>query len=179
MHRRRFLNALSGSAAAWGVSDDVARAASTIGDPGATPVRPNDDRSYFSEERLRAVIDTSLPIVKNPQPVIEPDWLQTGTLCVPLDFDASFTPASFARADLFVTDDLEQFRRYQSLGYFEGIQEPTGDLGSIVNGNGPTRPDGTPIVISANLGLGILDVALGARILQLAEDKDVGTQLPL
>jgi ornithine cyclodeaminase/alanine dehydrogenase len=125
------------------------------------------------------IIVTSLPIVKNPQPMIEPEWLQTGTLCVPLDFDASFTPGSFARSDLFVTDDLEQFRRYQALGYFKDIQEPSGDLGAIINGNGPVRPEGTPIVMSANLGLGILDVALGARILQLAEEKDVGTQLPL
>lgn len=125
------------------------------------------------------VIVTSLPIVKNPQPVIEPDWLQTGTLCVPLDFDASFTPASFARAELFVTDDLEQFRRYQSLGYFKDIAEPVSDLGAIINGTGPKRPDGEPIVMSANLGLGILDVALGAKILERAEQKGVGTELPL
>ncbi len=125
------------------------------------------------------VIVTSLPIVKDPKPVIEPDWLQTGTLCVPLDFDASFTPAAFERADLFVTDDLEQFERYRSKGYFQGIPQPTGELGKIVNGSGPARPDGTPIVISANLGLGVLDVALGARILALAEQKGVGTELPL
>ena len=116
---------------------------------------------------------------KNPTPVIEAEWLQTGTLCVPLDFDASFAPSAFARADLVVTDDLDQFRRYQGMGYFKDIAEPTGSLGSIVNGNGPARPDGTPIVISANLGLGILDVALGAKILERAEAQNVGIELPL
>ncbi len=125
------------------------------------------------------IIVTSAPIVKDPKPVIEADWLQTGTLCVPLDFDASFAPSAFARADLVVTDDLDQFRRYQGMGYFKDIAEPSGSLGSIVNGNGPTRPDGTPIVISANLGLGILDVALGAKILERAEAQNVGTELPL
>jgi len=65
MQRRRFLNALSGSAAACAASDGVARAAasqSPPGGPGVTPVRPSDDQGYFSEERLRAVIDTGLPI---------------------------------------------------------------------------------------------------------------------
>jgi ornithine cyclodeaminase/alanine dehydrogenase len=125
------------------------------------------------------IIVTSLPIVKHPQPVIEPDWLQTGTLCVPLDFDASFTPAAFGRADLFVTDDLAQFRRYQGLGYFKDIAEPSSDLGAIINGSAPGRPDGTPIVMSANLGLGVLDVALGAKILERAAQKGVGTELRL
>jgi ornithine cyclodeaminase/alanine dehydrogenase len=125
------------------------------------------------------IIVTSLPIVKQPEPVIEPSWLQTGTLCVPLDFDASFSPASFARSDLFVTDDLEQFRRYQSLGYFKDVAEPAGALGSIVNGQGPTRPEGTPIVMSANLGVGILDVALGTKILERAKTQGIGTELPL
>lgn len=125
------------------------------------------------------VIVTSLPIVKDPHPAIQPDWLQTGTLCVSLDFDASFAPGAWERADLVVTDDLAQFRHYQSKGYFQGIAEPTGELGKIVAGQGPNRPDGTPIVLSANLGLGILDVALGAAVLARAEARNAGTELPL
>lgn len=125
------------------------------------------------------VIVTSLPIVKHPKPVIEPEWLQTGTLCVSLDFDASFAPATFKRAELVVTDDLQQFRRYQAKGYFAGVAEPTGELGAIVAGKGGKRPPGRPIVLAANLGLGILDVALGHVLLKRAESKGAGTTLPL
>lgn len=125
------------------------------------------------------VIVTSTPICKKPEPFIEPDWLQTGTLCVPLDFDSAFTPASFERAEMFVTDDLDQFGYYRGSGYFGACPEPSADLGQILTGKAPGRPDGTPIVISANLGLGILDVALGAEILARAEAKDVGTTLPI
>jgi ornithine cyclodeaminase/alanine dehydrogenase len=123
------------------------------------------------------ILVTSAPIVKNPQPVIEPDWLQTGTLCVALDFDAYFTPATFERADLFVTDDLAQFRHYQEHDYFEGIAEPTTDLPSILTGKASGRPDGAPIVLAANLGLGILDVALGREVLRRAEELGKGTVL--
>lgn len=125
------------------------------------------------------IIVTSLPIVHEPNPVIEPDWIQTGTLCVPLDFDASFTPAAFARADLFVTDDKAQFDRYRGKGYFKDAPEPGGELGAIVAGKGPARPEGTPIVMAANLGLGILDVALAAKLLERAEAQNAGTSLPL
>lgn len=125
------------------------------------------------------VIVSSVPIVKHPEPFIEPDWLQTGTLCVPLDFDAAFTPGSFERADLFVTDDLAQFARYRAKGHFAGCPEPSAELGAIVAGKGPARPDGTPIVMAANLGLGVLDVALGALLLKRAAQQKAGTELPL
>lgn len=125
------------------------------------------------------VIVTSLPIVHDPSPAIEPDWIQTGTLCVPLDFDASFTPAAFERADLFVTDDKDQFDRYRSKGYFKDIPDPTGEVGAVVAGKQPGRPDGAPIIIAANLGLGILDVALSAHLFRLAETQNAGTSLSL
>ncbi|MFT7464558.1 MAG: ornithine cyclodeaminase/alanine dehydrogenase-like protein (mu-crystallin family) [Pseudohongiellaceae bacterium] len=125
------------------------------------------------------IIVTSLPIVHEPSPVIEPEWIQTGTLCVPLDFDASFTPAAFERADLFVTDDKAQFDRYRSNGHFKGVPDPSAELGAVVAGKGPNRPEGTPIVMAANLGLGILDVTLAALLLKRAEAKNVGTTLSL
>lgn len=125
------------------------------------------------------VIVTSAPIVKHPTPVIDADWLQTGTLCVALDFDASFTPAAFERADLVLTDDLPQFRYYQQAGHFAGIAEPSAALGTMLAQGTAKRPDGEPIIIAVNLGLGILDVTLGAEILRRAEKQGVGTKLPL
>ena len=121
---------------------------------------------------------TSAPIVKNPEPVIEPEWLQTGTLCVALDFDAYFTPATFERADRFVTDDLGQFGAYRDAGYFAGIsREPDSDLPGILAGRSPGRPEGSPIVLAANLGLGILDVALGRTVFERAAVENRGTVL--
>lgn len=125
------------------------------------------------------IIVSSLPIVKDPQPAIQADWLQTGTLCVPLDFDASFTPEAFERADLFVTDDLDQYQAYKAKGYFSGIPDPTAGLGAVVNGSGPSRPEGKPIVMAANLGLGILDVALANLLVQRAESNSAGKTFDL
>ncbi len=125
------------------------------------------------------VIVTAGPISKDPKPVIEPNWLQTGTLCVALDFDGYFTPASFDRADRFITDDLTQYASYKAAGYFGQIsKEPDSDLGAIVAGKAPGRPEGSPIVLAANLGLGILDVALANAVWRRAESENRGTVLP-
>ncbi|MCB9898391.1 MAG: ornithine cyclodeaminase family protein [Planctomycetes bacterium] len=125
------------------------------------------------------VIVTSAPIVKHPTPVIDADWLQTGTLCVALDFDASFMPAAFERADLVITDDLTQYAYYKSRGHFAGIADPSGALGTMLAQGTAKRPEGEPIIIAVNLGLGVLDVTLGAELLRRAEAQNVGTKLPL
>jgi len=123
------------------------------------------------------VIVTATPILKEPAPFIDPEWIQTGTLCVSLDFDAAFMPSCLDRAELFLTDDLSQYAHYKQKGHFSKWPDPVADLGAIVAGTGPTRPDGTPIVVSANLGLGVLDVALGSEILRRAEAAGAGTML--
>jgi ornithine cyclodeaminase/alanine dehydrogenase-like protein (mu-crystallin family) len=125
------------------------------------------------------VIVTSAPILKTPEPVIDAEWLQTNTLCVALDFDSSFTPAAFERAALVLTDDLPQFQHYKGVGYFQNVPEPSTDLGKLLNAEGSVRPEGEPIVLAVNLGLGILDVALGAEVLRRATAAGAGTALPL
>ncbi|GJM21977.1 MAG: alanine dehydrogenase [Planctomycetota bacterium] len=125
------------------------------------------------------VIVTATPILKEPKPFIEPAFIQTGTLCVSLDFDAAFDQACFDGSDLCITDDLAQFEHYQQHGHFVGYKSPTDELGKIVCGAGAKRPDGTPIVMAANLGLGVLDVALAKRLLSAAEAAGRGVELPL
>jgi len=123
------------------------------------------------------IVVTSGAITRAPEPTIEWDWLQTGTLCVALDFDAYFKPEVFERADRFVTDDLAQFDAYVEAGYFAGVRRPDSDLPGVLAGTAPGRPDGEPVVVAANLGLGLLDVALGAAVLERAVADGRGTRL--
>lgn len=125
------------------------------------------------------VIVTATPILKEPEPFIEPAFIQTGTCCVSLDFDAAFDSACFERADLFITDDLAQYAHYKEHGHFGAFEGPSAELGAVVAGKGPSRPEGDPIVMAANLGLGVLDVALARKLLDAAEAQNRGTELPL
>ena len=96
---------------------------------------------------------------------------------MPLDLDAYFTRAAYQHADLLVSDDLAQFRHFASQGWLAGCPEPTVELGAIAAGTAPGRPDGEPIVIAVNLGLGRLDLALAEVLLARAEAQQRGTSL--
>ena len=68
---------------------------------------------------------TAGPILKDPKPVIKPEWF-TGNLAVPLDFDSYWKPEAMKAMDKFITDDTNQLYYYKSIGYFKDIPEVYG-----------------------------------------------------
>ena len=93
------------------------------------------------EEAVRNsdIIVTAGPILKDPDPAIEGDWLKPGVFASPVDFDSYFKKSAFESCDKFVTDDREQCHYYRSLGYFQHIPEIYADLGEIAAGIKPGR----------------------------------------
>ncbi|MBM3242970.1 ornithine cyclodeaminase family protein [Candidatus Poribacteria bacterium] len=125
------------------------------------------------------IIVTAGPILKNPNPVIEVEWLKPGCFACPLDFDSYFKPEAFLTADKLYTDDLAQQQYYKQAGYFQQTPEPKGDLGEVVAGRKPARQSDSERIISINLGLALEDVAVGIKIYQRATEKGIGKKLPL
>lgn len=136
-------------------------------------------RSPEQAVRSADVVVTSGPILRNPSPVIVPDWLQPGVFVCPLDFDSYVTSAAFYAADLFCTDDINQLRYYQKAGYFADIPARPLDLGDIVAAGVPRRKSAADRIISVNLGLALEDVATAKLIYRRALDEGVGVRLPL
>lgn len=125
------------------------------------------------------VVVTATPILKEPKPVIEADWLKPGVFACPLDFDSYFKPEAFEAADKLYTDDLAQQRYYVTVGYFQRTPEPHGDLGEVVTGRKPARENDDERIISINLGLAIEDMATGIQIYRRALEMGIGQKLPL
>ncbi|MCG8375028.1 MAG: ornithine cyclodeaminase family protein, partial [Chlorobiales bacterium] len=90
--------------------------------------------SALEAVRGAEVVLTAGPMVKDPSPVIEADWLAPGCLGLPIDFDNYFTPDAFLACDRFYTDDVAQIRYYQSLGSFPKLPEEILDLGDLAAG---------------------------------------------
>jgi len=124
------------------------------------------------------ILVTCLPLAKPPKPVIGADWLQTGTLCLSLDLDASFTPAAIARADRRLTDDLAGWRDCAKAGHLAGWAEPEGELSAVLAGTAPGRGPGVPIIALTLIGHPAVDAALAAELLRRAESSQRGTLLP-
>jgi ornithine cyclodeaminase/alanine dehydrogenase len=125
------------------------------------------------------VIVTAGPILKEPNPAIEFDWLKPGVFASPVDFDSYFKKSAFEGCEKFVTDDKEQCLYYKSLGYFQHLSEIYADLGEIAAGLKPGREKRGERIICANLGLAMDDMVTAIKIYKRAVENNIGTWLEL
>lgn len=125
------------------------------------------------------LIVTSGPILKNPYPVIELDWLSEGAFASPVDFDSYWQGAALNQADKLATDDLGQMNFYREAGYFKETPQPYADLGEIVAGKKAGRERDNERIICINLGLALDDMATAILIYNRARRMGIGTNLEL
>ncbi len=125
------------------------------------------------------LVVTSGPILKQPKPTIERDWLRPGAFASAVDFDSYWSGGALAQMDRIATDDHAQFRYYRELGYFAGTPEPYADLGELVTGRKPGRQSPTERTLAMNLGLALDDMAVAPEVLRRAQELGFGTWLPL
>lgn len=151
--------------------EDAARLA-----PGVAVVACSEPRQAVSGAH---VVITAGPILRQPQPVVEAQWLAEGVLLLPIDFDSMVTPAAMAACSLALVDDVPQFAYYRTVGYFAKTPEPAGELADVVSGRHPGRRSRAERILSMNLGLAMEDVGLGHELFHRAKGRGVGTWLPL
>jgi len=135
-------------------------------------------------EPKQAVVDldlivTSGPILRDPTPVIEADWLAEGAFVSAVDFDSYWQGKALQQADKLATDDIGQMNYYRKIGYFKETPEPYADLGEIVAGKKPGRQSDSERTIAINLGLALDDMATAPLVYRLAKEKGIGIELPL
>ncbi len=125
------------------------------------------------------ILVTATDIVKQPAPAIRPEWIKPGAFCMPVDFDAQFTPEAMRIMGLLYTDDVAQMEFYRALGYFRATPKVLGDLGEVVTGRKPGRTSPEQRTMSIHLGLAIEDMVTAIRIYERAVARGVGLRLPL
>ena len=125
------------------------------------------------------IIVTAGPILKDPKPTIEKEWLKDGVFACPVDFDSYWKPQAMHSMNKFLTDDTEQLLYYKSLGYFKDIPSTYANLEDIVLGRKPARENDREMIMSMNLGLAIEDIAVAARLVERAKRTGSGEWLHL
>jgi ornithine cyclodeaminase/alanine dehydrogenase len=136
-------------------------------------------KSAEAAVRNMDIVVTSGPILKDPQPTIEPGWLARGSFASPVDFDSYWTGAALREINKLATDDHAQMEYYRHEGYFKETPKPYADLGELVAGKKPGRASDDERTMSINLGLALDDMATAIRVYQLARAKGIGIELPL
>ncbi len=126
------------------------------------------------------VIVTAGPILKDPNPVIQNDWIAPGVFGCPLDYDSYWRPDAFWGVDRLFADDVTQLEYARThKGFFSSLPTTITELGDVVAGKVQGRKSAEERLISMHLGLALEDMATAVRVLQLAESKGIGTMLPL
>jgi len=144
---------------------DPERAAALLGRVETHP----DPRSAVEGAQ---VVITAGPILDEPDPPIDESWIGDEYLLLPIDFSSYIDAGPVNRSELFVVDDVGQFEYYRTQGHFHGWPKPRLTVGQAID-SGETLER----ITACNLGVGALDVAFAAEVLQRARDKGVGTRL--
>ena len=125
------------------------------------------------------MVVTSGPIIKEPVPVIEKDWLAEGSFASPVDYDSYWTGAAFEQVDKLATDDIGQMDYHRDIGYFKTTPAAYADLGEIASGSKPGREHDAERTMSINLGIAPDDMVTAKLIYNMAVEKNIGTMLEL
>ena len=125
------------------------------------------------------LVVTAGPIQKIPHATIRAGWADPGTFASLVDFDAYWHESAMAESAKFCTDDTAQMLHYKEMGFFQKIPPIYADLGELAVGEKPGRETEREIILAANLGLAIDDMAVAPLIYRKAIELGIGTKLPL
>ncbi|MFK7829572.1 MAG: ornithine cyclodeaminase family protein [Congregibacter sp.] len=126
------------------------------------------------------IVVTAGPILKTPHATIKRGWLDEGSFASLVDFDSYWSREALAEADIFTTDEKNQYRYYRDeKGYFQNCPELHADLGELVTGKRKGRESSAQRTFAANLGVAIEDMAVALLVYRKARQIDVGTVLPI
>lgn len=125
------------------------------------------------------LVVTSGPILLDPKPTIQKDWLKPGSFGSAVDYDSYWSGEALTQMDLLCTDDLRQFNDNRKAGYFKQTPAPYAELGELVAGIKPGRQNDQQRTLAMNLGLAMDDMAVAPEIYRRARERGLGTWLPL
>jgi ornithine cyclodeaminase/alanine dehydrogenase len=125
------------------------------------------------------IIISVIAIEQPPPPIIQKQWLKEGCFGSAVAFDSGWSAPALACFDKIVTDDIDQFNYYRTLGFFKETPDVEIELADLVSGKRAGRETDKERILSMNLGLAIEDMVTGIKIFERAKEKGLGTWLPL
>lgn len=135
------------------------------------------------EEMVRGsqIVVSATPILFEPNPQVRHEWVEPGSLLLPIDLDSYWEWETLSGADKFLVDSLEEMEHFTGVaGYFpNGLPEVYGELGEVVAGLKPGREREDELIVDMNIGMAVEDIVVGAELYRRACDADVGRILPL
>lgn len=125
------------------------------------------------------VIATATAILAKPSPFIRHAWVKPNALVLPVDFDSVWEWETFAAADKFVVDSIEEMEYFRSVGYLpNGLPPIHAEIGELVAGVKPGRQSDDELIVDMNIGMAVEDVVVAIELFERALARGVGQRLP-
>ncbi len=136
------------------------------------------------KEPRQAVVESDLvvtsgPILADPRPTIQKDWLKPGGFGSAVDYDSYWSEGALAQMDRIYTDDIAQFEDHRRSGYFKHTPTPYAELSELIAGQKPGRQNNQERMLAMNLGLAMDDMAVAPEIYRRARERGLGIMLDL
>ncbi|MEH7252246.1 ornithine cyclodeaminase family protein [Neobacillus niacini] len=170
-----------------------------------SPTKANREKfaQEMSEKTGKRIIAVDHPqdVVKGSQivtcataaydPCFDGEWLEPGTHVTSITspdgtaMRRELDDTTFDRADIIVAFSKEQIHHDKQIDILGPVErglktyDEIGEIGDLLLGNFPTRKNKDQITLYANnTGMGLQFAAVGARILELAEVRNLGHVIP-
>lgn len=156
---------------------------SLIADLGDTAPEVELRAAEGPEEIVRGsqVVMSATPILFEPDPQVRHEWIEPGSLILPIDLDSYWEWATLSGADKFLVDSTEEMEYFTGVaGYFpNGLPDIYGEIGEVVAGLKPGRESDEELIVDMNIGMAVEDMVVARELYDRAIRHGVGRVLPL
>jgi ornithine cyclodeaminase/alanine dehydrogenase-like protein (mu-crystallin family) len=125
------------------------------------------------------IVVTATIIRPEPAPIVRDEWLADRCLALPVDLDSAWEWKSWARADRFLVDSLDEMRYFEGQGYLaNGLPPLHAETGAVLAGLAAGREPDDRLIVCVNIGMAVVDVVIGLALYERALERGIGRLLP-
>lgn len=126
------------------------------------------------------VMSSATLIVQKPIAAVRDEWISAGQTILPCDLNTFWDPRTQLRADKYIVDSTEEHELFAGMGYFpDGLPKIFAQTGEVLAGIKPGRERKEELIVCSNIGMSVLDVAVGQAVMNRALAAGLGRKLPL
>ena len=123
------------------------------------------------EDSPEAVVRASqviITVTASREPLLKSDWVGTGTHinAIGADFPGKreLPPELLTMADTLVCDSFDQCRMLGELEFLSEKNQQVHELGAVITGTAPGRPNNDSITVCDLTGVGVQDTAIALAV---------------
>ena len=145
-----------------------------------TPVEIVEGESFEQVTKSCEVLSSATIIVLKPLACVKDEWVSKGQTILPADLNTFWDPQTQLRADKYIVDSTEEHELFAGVGYFpDGLPKIHGQTGEVLAGLVTGRESADELIVCSNIGMSVLDVAVGQTVMHNALEMGLGVRLPL